>query len=97
MQCLASSHWNAWGVQAAPKPAQPAQPSGEGVWEGQVEIEEGNKWIASGKSWFGKASKRIAAVAKETTTVIQARLEEIDPRFLPRGVFDLRMMICQMF
>ena len=75
----------AFAMQVATRPAHQAQQSGDAVWEGQVEIEEGNKWLASGKSWFGKASKRIAAVAKETTTVIQARLEEIDPRFMPRG------------
>ncbi|KAK9836583.1 hypothetical protein WJX74_003588 [Apatococcus lobatus] len=69
----------------AQNPRRKLQPKDEGVWEGQVEIEEGSKWLASGKSWLSKASKRVAAAAKESATVIQARLEEIDPRFAPKG------------
>ena len=57
------------------------QHSGEGHRrQGSGDQDGKGKWLASGSAWFQQAKRRVAQAAKETTTALQARLEDIDSR-----------------
>ena len=69
------------------------QDSGEGHRrQGSGDPEGKGKWLASGSAWFQQAKRRVAQAAKETTTAIQAKIEDIDSR-LTKGAPDCWLLV----